>query len=113
METMNTCTANEMKTPAVVTIRFDWDFAEHLKEEYGEEFIAFKNDSFGIGVYFTESGTFGVYGDDDFREMAISSYWDENEEDITQAIADAETIDDVISAFHAVILGCIADIMAA
>ena len=112
METMNTCTANEMKTPAVVCICLDEEESERLSMDLGESVIAYKNKTFGIGIYISESLSVGVYGDDFLRSMAISAYWDENEEEISNAIAEAETMDALISAAHAVILGCIADIMA-
>lgn len=97
--------------PFAIQIIVDQEMIEALENEFHVNCMALKNEVFGFGVWFTQSGIQGVYGDDSMRKAAISLYWDENAESIAQAFDSAETLDDAIDAANAVILGTIMDIL--
>ena len=94
-----------------VEIIVDNEMIKALENKFHVNCMALKNEIFGFGVWFTQSGIQGVYGDDSMRKAAISLYWDENAESIGQAFDSANTLDEAIEAANAVILGTIIDIL--
>ena len=94
-----------------ISIFTDIEMIEELEKEFNVNCMALKNEMFGFGVWFTENGMYGVYGDTSEKKELISLYWDDNEEQIIQAFDDAETLEEAIEAANAVIIGVICGIV--
>lgn len=109
---MNCNPISTENNPFTVCISVDNEAIEHLENEFHEQVMALKSEEFGFGVWFTDSGNYGVYGDDEMRTAAIFNYCDNYAEQIEKAFEDAETLDEAIMAANTVILGTIIDILA-
>ncbi len=94
-----------------IKISFDQEMMKDWENEFHQDCIALKNEEFGFGVWMAEDNTAGVYGNSILSKMAISHYWDQNADEIEQALQNAKTIEEVIDVANSVIIGTILNIL--
>lgn len=101
---------NNINDMYAIAIYFDNDACEELQEENGKEFIAFKNDEYGIGAFVSEDMEFGVYGDDMLSKDVISIYCDIHEDQIKEALCSATSMDELCGVVSRIVADCVMEI---
>ena len=86
-------------------IHYDADLAEEIKSVYQQECVAFSDIYRGYGVFFTQGGLSGIYGDEP-NYTVLCQYWDDHSDEIDGYINAAKGPKDLMPLAHAILIGC-------
>ena len=99
---------NSMTSVTAISISFDTKMCEGLQKVYDKEFIAFKNEEYGMGVFVSEDMDFGVYGD---NIRVISKYCDMHEDEIKEVLIAADSMDMLCESMSRILADCLIDFL--
>ena len=99
---------NSMTSDSIITNEYDEKTSKELEEKHGKAFFAVKNEEYGIGVFISEDGEFGVYGDNQISYTVICAYVERNEKQVEE-LDYIENIDELGKAMSDIVARCIRD----
>ena len=108
MENHESCNLNNTFTGCPFRIPFDAEMSEGISEEVGSHTHALWSEYLNAGVYISTIGACGVYGRDEDAVDALNAYWVEHEDQIAEALQNAEDFEVACTIVIGVISGYIA-----